>query len=466
MPRYDTSESIRNGALLTDISAKPAAGVSFVGALLGVAAALVSVRSPILPAYVNISAILVCFAVVTAFAVVPRHRVGSLTVTAVDATFCIYILWRLGAEFYNASTLDVEFATNSLLDILIWALAYLAVRVVLVRSSDVWTLLRWLAAPALFVSLLAVMQLINVPGINQFLLDHVNSGGLETRIARGWDLRGTSTIGHWTALGGYLSAAVAITCARIINMRRKGDRISPWTLTLLVVLVFGQVSTLTFATIGLTAVIVLVTAYRLRLGMHIVSLGVAVVALAWVVAGVALGDRLNKQLSTIEAANSNPYWWLPESIGFRVNVWVTETVPAIVERPMTGWGISAYRYLGTGLTSERLQWISPESEWLRTGVTAGATGLILQLALVGAVAHTVWRSRQELPGFVFDPIFVFFVGLFVVCFVHSHLTNRGVPLMLWPIVACTLAIRFADGEAATSPGAARVLTNAQWRGFS
>ncbi len=51
------------------------------------------------------------------------------------------------------------------------------------------------------------------------------------------------------------------------------------------------------------------------------------------------------------------------------------------------------------------------------------------------------------------PFVVFFLGLLVVSFIHSHLTNRGVPLVLWFVVGIAVAMVEATKRSAPATAA-------------
>lgn len=193
----------------------------------------------------------------------------------------------------------------------------------------------------MLVALIAIAQLLRVPGVNEVLVQITSSGGLAERLSSGWDIRGTSTIGHWTALGGYLACVIAASCVDLI-ISSAGTKLAPWPVAALTVLFAGAVTTLTFATIGAAAVILALTALRLKARPVLVLSGVAVLAAGWLVLGQSIAARLEQQSGQSQYAIAQ-YSWLPQTIGYRVNIWVTETLPAIVERPLSGWGTRSTR---------------------------------------------------------------------------------------------------------------------------
>lgn len=429
-----------------------------VGLMIGLAAAMVAVRSPVLPSLVNVSALLVGFGIFWAVTSSPPGTLRSLRVTSIDLIFVAYIVGKFVVEFVNSGQLGTTFSLTTLLDVVIAYGALLAARIGCRSEADVWTAARWFVVPAAVVALIAVLQITQFPGLNQLLVSHVNSGGLEARIDKGWDIRATSTIGHWTALGGYLCGISALIGAQMIQNR--SHTVSNTRLgSLLLLVVIAQVATLTFATIALNFCIVVYVLIRIRIRVAVLVVGGIASLAMWAAVGSLITSRIDKQLGEAEYA-ARSYDWLPESVGFRLNVWLTESIPAAMQRPLTGWGASTYQWLGTDATSPHLRWISPESEWMRTAVSYGFVVLALQLALLFATFRYLKRAAKCSSARAMGTLLMFYLGILVVSFIHSHLTNRGVPLVLWFAVGIAVAMteapeRFRPGTDAsieTKPG--------------
>jgi len=411
---------------------------AIVGLMLGLAAALVAVRSPVMPSLVNLSALLVGFGIFWAVTSAPRGTLRGLRVTSIDLIFVAYIVGKFLVEFVNSGDLGTPFSLTTLLDVVIAYGALLAARIGCRSEADVWTAARWFVIPAAVVALIAVLQIMQFPGLNQLLVSHVNSGGLEARIDKGWDIRATSTIGHWTALGGYLCGISALVGAQMI--RNRSNAVSNTRLgSLLLLVVIAQVATLTFATIALNLCIVFYVLIRIRIRAAVLVVGGIAAVAMWAAVGSLITSRIDKQLGEAEYA-ARSYDWLPESVGFRLNVWMTESIPAAMQRPTTGWGASTYQWLGTDATSPYLRWISPESEWMRTAVSYGLVVLALQLALLFATFRYLKRAAVRSSARAMGTFLIFYLGILVVSFIHSHLTNRGVPLVLWFAVGIAVAM--------------------------
>ncbi|WP_349536326.1 O-antigen ligase family protein [Rhodococcus rhodochrous] len=411
---------------------------------------LVSLRSPIMPSVINVSAVLIGVALAVAVVASPRGTLARMRVTALDVVFISYFVIRVVVEFINSTDFSVSFGSGTVLDLGLGYLALLACRIVVSSTDSFFMVLMGVAVPGVIVAAIAVVQIVGPPEISNFLIQRFSSGGLETRISAGWEIRGTSTIGHWTALGGYLSFIAAIFAAKIVADQNRGH-VNRWIWAGLVVVLMGQVSTLTFATIAMTAVVVAVMLYRIgvRPAHLFVALSAAIVV--WSTLGEMLASRLDKQ-TYASSAGTQEYPLLPESVAFRVNVWINESIPAIFERPLTGWGIGTYRRFGTPASSDYLRWISPESEWIRTAVTAGIPTLLWQIVLLATVVVVMKRLCSSVNGRFVDPLFAAVITLLIASFIHSHIANRGVPLVLWPVVGACIALAMVSSKKEASTG--------------
>lgn len=412
-----------------------------VGGLLGLAAALVGVQIDALGPFQGLSIALVIAAGVVAVDWRDRVRFTAVRITGLDQAFIAFFILSSAIEALNADALEHRPFYGVTITILLGYAASWPARMVIKDADSLVPFLRGITVPSLLVSALAIGQLLNLTGVNEFLLAFTNSTGLENRLNDGWDIRGTSTIGHWTALGGYLACIVAACCIDLM-LSRRGGRLQRWPIIVLGVALAGQLTTLTFATIALTVVILFVTLLRLRIRPSLVFVAIVVGVGGWLVLGQGIADRIADQ-SGESAYAIGEYSWLPQTIGYRVNVWVTETIPAIVERPWTGWGAEVYSagVKGWPITPGSLLWSSPESEWMRTLISYGWPVLVLEAVVILTAIAAVVRTRADLTWDAVLPMLALIIGLIVIASIHSHFSNPGVPLILWPLVFALLACR-------------------------
>ncbi|MEV8268526.1 hypothetical protein [Microbacterium sp. NPDC076911] len=380
-----------------------------------------------------------------AFVTLRADEIGRLRLGAVDVAFALFIFVKVCVELANASDLNHSFYSATLLIPVASYVAFLLARQSSPSLRHAVQLLRWISIPAAGVALLAALQVARAPLAAQFISNFVSAEGYERRLELGWAIRGTSTIGHHTALGGYFVCMTTIVCLDLLISNKLQKRLPVTPLVLLPVVLVGQLTSLTFATIALSAIITLVTLVLLGLRPGIVvTLGVVTFA-AWRLFGAELESRLDSQ--TIGAANQQ-YSWLPETISYRMGIWTRETIPAIAERPLTGWGIDVYAGVSKGwpVFPTQLSWGSPESEYLRTLISGGLLALCAQLALfitAAAVIVALWRG---LSGAIATPVAVMFGGLLLISLLHSHFNNPGVPYPFWLIVGACAGLAAATNQ--------------------
>ncbi|QHC67102.1 hypothetical protein GSU68_11360 [Rathayibacter sp. VKM Ac-2759] len=405
-----------------------------VGTLVGTAAGVVGVQINALGPFQGLSIVFVALALLAAMSWTDRFRLSKIRLSPMDYSFvALLVVWAL-IELINASELRHSPFLGVLITVGISYLASIPVRMVVRGPSDLSPFLRGFALPGVAVSIIAVAQLLRVPGVNAILVQYTNSAGLAERLTSGWDIRGTSTIGHWTALGGYLACVIAATCVDLI-ISRNGPRLAAWPVVVLAILFAGSITTLTFAVVGTSAVIIALTALRLKIRPVLVISSLGVAFAGWTFFGQSIADRLEQQSGQSPYVIAQ-YAWLPQTIGYRVNIWVTETLPAIDERLLTGWGAQVYSAAlkNWPVSPQSLVWVSPESEWMRTLVASGVVGLFVEIVLLVAAFAALRRSRRALGAAAVAPIMVLLVCLLLISSIHSHLSNPGVPLALWPLV--------------------------------
>ncbi|MDV6314522.1 O-antigen ligase family protein [Gordonia amicalis] len=423
-----------------------------VGLLLGTAAAVVAVKVPGGPWWLNLSAIIVvaCAGYVI---LVDVRAYMDIRITTVDCLLTVFVCVRLLTDLTSSFSLGVPLPSSGMADWIVILVAYFTARATVRTTTDAVQVLRSMIIPACFVAIVAVFQLFDFAGVTEFLAENTRSGGLNVRLEKGWDeIRATSTIGHWTALGGYLVCLAGANCAVLLFEARNKRRISKiYTLTL-ACLVMGTLSTLTFAPIIAVLLILAITILQLRKNAgYLIGLLIGPSVLLAGAIAPRLVTRFDKQVNSENRVVSE-YSWLPESVAYRMEIWLNEALPASVHRPVVGWGSGVYSRIGLDTAPTELRWMSPESEWVRTLVTGGYVLLAAQLFLIGAVIRGLYRAATTDGQGWSAPILWATVGIVLMSFVHSHFANRGVPLALWPIIGVILAIPVRSSESSDRRG--------------
>lgn len=427
---------------LQDIRPELSQRTGAVALLLGIAAATVAVRLPGSLVQIYPSSVVVIVALFVVLCA-ERRQLFLIRLTSLDVALTVFVAVRILTDVTNSATLDVALPIPALADWVIMLLAFFSARSVVNSPTELVTFLKYFLAPSYFVAAVGVFQIAGVELINSLVGTFTRSAGLDNRIALGWtELRATSTIGHWTALGGYLVVMIAGSCA-LIAYTATCDRKKVWRYVAgLNVLMGGLLSTATFAPIMAGVVVILFTIllYFRRIESLLLT-GVPALAFLYLMYPV-LSDRYDKQ--TYETAPAaTQYAWLPESMGFRMNIWVTEAIPAGLRREFVGWGSWVYSRIGGSAAPPELRWPSPESEWIRTFVTGGWLLLGAEVVLLFILIFTVARISKR-HGSWLQPVLLGIVGLVIISTVHSHFTNRGVPLALWPIAGAILSAFIAQ----------------------
>lgn len=417
---------------------KPDPAAGYVGLLLGAAAGAIGIKLPVL---YGLSTLLVAAAGLVALTLVRGPGVSKLRITRFDLFFLLFLVASGAMETYNAYDLGHAPNYGTILNIMLGYIATWPARACVRSEADFIHFAKWFALPAVFVSLLAVAQLLRLPGVNELIVASVDATGLVRRLEIGRDIRATSTIGHWTGLGSYLSCIVALTCVELIYRRREGLGILR-PMGVLAVLLLGQLATLTFASIALTGLVVAVAYLRFGAKLSVILAAALALLVGWQVFGQAITERLEQQ-ARAEWASEQVVEWLPETLNFRLNIWLSETLPSARERPVTGWGYGVYNAIEDGWAKRPalLVWISPESEWLRTLISAGPILLVMQVALLVGAAVIIGRARRTPTlGPAMLPIIPLFYGLLVLSFIHNHFSGVGAPMVFWPMIGALLGV--------------------------
>ena len=421
--------------------------VRIVGWLLGMSAGLVAVRLPGLPAGVPLFGVFAIGALAAASLLTPAAVIRSKRLVSVDVVLLGYVCLRTSLELYNAIDLGHPISFAYLADMSFAVSAFIAARFVVQNWEDCLTLFRPIVAVGVVVSVIGTVQLLQLGPVNQLLVAYTRSGGLADRLDAGWDIRATSTIGTWTALGGYLALILALQCVLMLSGRAKSlIRSSLITLTLVV----GQIATLTFATVFVSLLVLAVTARRLRLDVAMIASASVAGLIGYILFGSLIIDRLSKQAGVSPSTGQMP-GWIPESVAYRMNIWIKETVPTILERPWVGWGNEAYASDMWPRRPILLSWLSPESEWLRTAIAAGFLGLAVELALFVLIVSLFARAAR----YGTQPLVAVMIGLLAASLTHSHFANRAALLLTFLLVGAVGALTGVMKQRQTVPASGK-----------
>lgn len=299
---------------------------------------------------------------------------------------------------------------------------YRSLRVTLRTSEQRRLALRWLFVSAGVVALLAVLQETGVPSIAGFI--YRLTGSVSVRGAGGI-VRATGPFVNWAALAGYLVPLVLVALCLGLGNVVKSYRKSLFALALLLLLALFFTAELSVIICLLVGACVLGLRYgRGRTAMKWLALALAVVAVG---AGSFLAHRLGAQFSTT-AGTGRPAF-IPQTLGFRWLIWTGQYIPAILQRPLTGWGV---------ILPTSIKWPDPESQYIAFLLEGGVPLLVMFGFLFDGMireAKRVTRSLDQVDRALGEALLVTVVLLGVVNFIWPFLSNGGMPQMLWCLFA-------------------------------
>ncbi len=282
------------------------------------------------------------------------------------------------------------------------------------------------------VAVLAILQQIKAPGVSAFLFAITGSNEATTAAAGTVAPlsiqslhRTTGPFDNWTSLAGYLFPVILVLCS--LALAHQLGRYRRWALVVAALATAGLLlSEEQSAIIGL---VIGAIALGVKYGQTRRMLRYLLVGLAFsaVIAGPILGQRVDQELN--KSAGSSRSAWVPQTLAYRGQVWTQQYIPAIEQRPLTGYGVE---------TPSTIQWPYTESEY----VTILMEGGLPLLALFAALAWAMVRRGQEAARSP-DPFERAFgrgltVGIVLLIFmdvIWPYMSNGGLPQVLWAMLA-------------------------------
>jgi hypothetical protein len=409
-----------------------------VGLLLGTAAATAGVVP--LFAGARPSHILVIAALVVALTDREARRLTALRPRALEIGFLVVIVSAVAVEALNASQLHFTPGWSTAAASIWFLLAGIAARLVARDEDSLDPFLASLVLPGIVTAVFAVLQAV-IPRYMLWTTMIAPSAAFDARVESDRLARATWFVGHWTG-GAYLGCALIVALVTLLILRR-ATRAGSAIMTIgLVLLTSGVLASAVLAP-TITALVILALGWFL-VGMRwrqLVAFVVALPAMYWLLGGgianrVALQSRPGTSTPGIEVPAATP-----NTIAYRIHIWFTETIPAILQRPWSGWGTDVYAdepEPGRMLPAI-LEWGSAESQWGWLLVTFGLIVTLLFLALLVLVGVEILRLLRRRPRLAL-PLAVFFAFALAGSMLVSLFTNRGFPLAFWPFAFAMFAV--------------------------
>lgn len=314
-------------------------------------------------------------------------------------------------------------------------LLYRSLKVTLRTSEERHLALRILFVAAGAVALLAVFQEVHVPGVVSLIYKLTGSASAR---GQGGIVRATGPFTNWAALAGYLVPLILIALCLGLGDTVRSHRKFQFALAMLLLLGLLFTAELSVITTLLVGSCVIGARYgRGRTMLRWLGIGLVVMVLG---AGPFLGHRLGAQFS-ISAGTGRPAF-IPQTLGFRWMIWTGQYIPAILQRPFTGWGV---------VLPSSIRWPDSESQYINFLIQGGIPLLIMfGLLFVGMFreAKRATFSSDPVDRALGEGLLVVSVALVVVNFIWPFLSNGGAPQMLWCLFAILPpALKRADSNA-------------------
>lgn len=309
--------------------------------------------------------------------------------------------------------------------------------------------LRLLLLASVPISLLAIGQEVNVPGLRAIpaALTDTSEGNLFAASLQEGFGRATGLFPQWHTLGAYLSIVILVGAGVAAFGLR--DVMRGRTLALVlglasVALLFTLTWTWMLTTIAGVLVLAAITA---RLADAVIAV-LLVGALGAAVAAPALAGRYEQQYSS-QGATTQSSTLVPQTLAYRASVWQRDYVPLLRGRWIAGWG--------PGALPATTQWGFTENGYITMLVRGGVILLAVFLALIwslAALGRQVARTAPDGFGRMIGTVLWLSVLLLLVAQVTVPVfVFVGYPHVLWIVAALAMAERAA---ADTRAGGERV----------
>jgi hypothetical protein len=301
-------------------------------------------------------------------------------------------------------------------------LLYRAVRISLRERRDRVVGLVVLFVAAVPVTLIAMLQEASVGG-TRATLSKV-TGGVSPLQPHGV-IRATALFGNWAALAGYLMPLLLVLVALALGGQLRRHRRAAVALTGLMMIGLLLPAEISVIACTVPAVIYLGARYGV-LGKTVRGIAVGAIVCAVVLAPVVV-SRYDQQFG--QAAGSSRSAIQPQTLQFREKVWAEQYLPAIAQRPLTGWGIPL---------PATVRWPYPESQYIAILIGGGYPLLVVYLLLLWGMfdqARRAARSRDPMEQALGRALVASVFSLLLLGAIWPFFSNGGLPQVLWCLFA-------------------------------
>jgi O-antigen ligase len=302
--------------------------------------------------------------------------VGAYTVGVVVISALVLIVSR-SPHLFDPETLRAVLSPLQLL------LVYAVYSRADLGSRAVQTLLNLTMLASIVVSVVAIAELADLPGVREFGATYYPPAvNVYNAFEPGY--RPISTLGHYSAVGAF--ATVNYMLALTLSTMRHPAFPRLWLSLVMVINVAGLVASLTWAPLLALPIITLLVLWYGRHVPRQLVLTVATLVIVVVLFWPAVSARGVAQ-GVLSSGGQNLV--IPASFAYRVRVWQAFFLPALSDHAFLGTGTVIPSEVPTPLTN------FVDNEYLREAFRAGIVGIALLLTMFVTVAVLAWRSRAS-----------------------------------------------------------------------
>jgi O-antigen/teichoic acid export membrane protein len=235
---------------------------------------------------------------------------------------------------------------------------------------------------SVIVAVIAIAQLLDVPGVRDFLELYFPGRGEAANLCLGRVCRPTSLLEHWSSVGafGVLNYALALALVMVRHPAWSGPWL-PMVIALNAVAVLASQTQAAILGLVLVTVAILVYARRVPRQLGLAVLGIAVgLLLLW----PQLSARVDQQFGGADQGG-------PESVQVRVGYWSTYFIPTLVHHG--GLWLGTGTVVPTDVPAALVTYV--DNEYLRAAFRAGLPAVVVLLGLLAVIVVAGWRARAS-----------------------------------------------------------------------
>lgn len=193
--------------------------------------------------------------------------------------------------------------------------------------------LRWSLTLTVPISLVTILQYLNVPGVRTALINAVGSSGLMPADTKQGSVRATGPFPIWHSLDGYLLPFVFLAIALLLESEQTILR-RRWLVVIIAADVAALVTSLTLA-VGVGLVLgSLILGFLYQRTLRMIAIMGAAAAVATVLFFPALQLRYEQQFGSQSSVSTSS---TPQTLSYRLQIWHDQFLPVVEAHPVLGY---------------------------------------------------------------------------------------------------------------------------------